>query len=233
VKKAITPDIKIFKLNNHHMPEQNVYLKEWEAISNAKNLKKALVDHFSYMAQTEADFKLLRMIMERVEKVVIEDRGKEGFEGEHCSMLKIFFKDEEESLDAVPPMINIPDHFPEDYKICLRKHQTVSFNGSTVGEDESSNIDGYLEELGVLGEIGKEFANTEYLICPFNADGTHYLIYHPSKKRKDGSPQLYYVFPHDLPEIKSLKNTEERVGTSFLHTLGYQLGFSFGEEENQ
>jgi hypothetical protein len=183
------------------------------------DLKTSLINHFSYLAASASDTALLEMIMARAERSIVE---KDKF--------IVYFEGEDEPLEATPPMADVPAHFPESYKICLRNHQTVTFNGTTLGENEASNIDGYKEELEELGELGKEFAEADKLICPLNADGAYFFIYHPSAKRKDGSPQLYLVYPHDSPDITPLENPEEDVRTSFLCSIANQLGLPIDEE---
>jgi hypothetical protein len=200
------------------MSEQDAYIQEWEAIINSDDLRKSLSTHFSYLAEREPDLRLLSQIIAKAERATIQDDS-----------LQVYLKDADKALKARAPMNNIPEHFPESYKVCLRMHQTITFNGSTFGENNASNIDGYKEELEQLGEIAIEFVRSKNLVCPFNTDGTYYFIYHPSKKRKDGTPKLYFVIPHDSPEISPMKNEEEDVRTSFLHTLAHQLGLDVTE----
>jgi hypothetical protein len=185
------------------------------------DLKKTLIEHFSYLAQNASDVKLLERIIEKAKRAIVKD-----------DTLLVYFNEEDEPLEATSPMTHIPDHFPESYKVCLRKHQTVSLNGSTLGQNDASNIDGYKEELEELGEMGKEFARSKELVCPFNTDGAYYFIYHPFKKRKDGSPQLYFVIPHDSPEISPMKD-EEDVRTSFLLVIAHQLGLSLDDNATE
>jgi hypothetical protein len=190
------------------MLEQNMYLKEWEAIVNSDDLQKSLINHFSYLMQQDGDERLLEMIMARA---VTAQCSKDW--------LKIFFKDTRDPLIATPPMKNIPEHYPESYKSLLRHHYTVNFF-IKLGEDEGNNIDGYIEEFAEMDELGKEFFRADELISPLNEyGGPHSFIYHPFRKKEDGTPYLYFFYLH--PTEIHLQHRD--AGSAFLETVAYAL----------
>ena len=116
--------------NNKQMPAQKDYLKEWEMIVNAHDLRTALTDHFSYLAEDSTDRQLLDSIISKAKKATF-DKDK----------LIIYFDVAGARLIATPPLTDIPEQYPATYKTLLSKHRSIEFLALL------NDVDAYLSKV--------------------------------------------------------------------------------------
>lgn len=159
------------------------YLREWEAIVNAKDLTKALVNHFAYLADTPGFEPVLKAIMETATQAICT---KECLTIEHSSG---------DIMMAFPPLTKVPKKFPLTYQKILAKHERLTLSNCqvTLGEhgcfnEEDGWFDGLEEEESVLLDL----IDPKDIICPIwdYSDG---WLYHPKEKNGFGEPVIYYI----------------------------------------
>ncbi|WP_032915098.1 WGR domain-containing protein [Leptospira santarosai] len=168
----------------------NEYLIEWEAIVDAKDIHKALIKHFSYLADNARFQTLLEVVFEKARSVSC-----------NAEALKVTFPKFE--MIATPPMRQIPENYPRSYQNLLKKHETIELSEFQYVLGEHGHFDRevqkiWFEDFRDLEEESDslilEFAQTENLQCPV-CDGVsgNFWIYHPNKKNSAGEPIIYYL----------------------------------------
>ncbi len=157
----------------------NDYLKEWEAIVDAKDIHKALIKHFSYLADNPRFQTLLEVVFEKARSVSCNSEA-----------LKVTFPKFE--MIATPPMQQIPENYPRSYQNLLKKHETIELSEFQYVLGEHGYFDREVQKIWFedfhdseeVDSLILEFAQAENLQCPV-CDGTsgNFWIYHPGKKK--------------------------------------------------
>ncbi|WP_338422233.1 WGR domain-containing protein [Leptospira borgpetersenii] len=155
------------------------YLKEWQAIVDAKDLHKALIEHFSYLGDNPRFKKLLEAILKKVVNVSCSEET-----------LEVTFP--KYRMLCTSPLKQIPAECPRSYQDILKKHKTIELSDyqCVLGEhgrfaQEVQDI--WFEDLDEE-EMGDshifEFIKTKKLLHAPIADGMsgNFWIYHPNKK---------------------------------------------------
>ncbi|MBE8365225.1 WGR domain-containing protein [Leptospira borgpetersenii] len=166
------------------------YLKEWQAIVDAKDLHKALIEHFSYLGDNPRFKKLLEAILKKVVNVSCSEET-----------LEVTFP--KYRMLCTSPLKQIPAEYPRSYQDILKKHKTIELSDyqCVLGEhgrfaQEVQDI--WFEDLDEE-EMGDshifEFIKTKKLLHVPIADGMsgNFWIYHPNKKNSLGEPTIYYL----------------------------------------
>ncbi|EMY77941.1 WGR domain protein [Leptospira weilii serovar Ranarum str. ICFT] len=182
------------------------YLKEWQAIVDAKDLHKALIEHFSYLVDNPKYDRLLEAIMQKVQSAAVEENS-----------LQILFPNDFVLNASAPSSIEESGTWPESFKKLIEVHELIEF-----GDSKNRHIDRDL----VLGDHGsfsdefiddEEFENAE---SPLIDDQSDWWIYHPEEKNEQNQPMLYYV-SHESAGVK--ENFPHNVGSLFLKRLADRL----------
>ncbi|WP_061218631.1 hypothetical protein [Leptospira weilii] len=173
------------------------YKKEWEKIVNTHDFRNALVDHFSYLAESEESKQLLREWMDQVKEVTIWDKD-----------LNLKFSDGKH-FAASPPATKLSKYknWPESYQKLLIHHEFLREYGSNFclggtdifdpeDWDWSSIREELIEECGTDLEGWSQIKNGRKILSPIVMYGNVWL-YHPVKKNSNNEPCLYF-FSHEL-----------------------------------
>ncbi len=166
------------------------YLKEWQAIVDAKDLHKALIHHFAYLADSPRFKKLLEAILK---KAVNVSCNEETF--------KVTFPKSE--MLCTPPLKQIPAEYPRSYQDLLKKHKTIELSNTQCALGEHGRFDQEVQDIWfedlVEEDVGDsyifEFIKAKKLLHAPIADGVsgNFWIYHPNKKNSLGEPMIYYL----------------------------------------
>ncbi|EMJ48644.1 WGR domain protein [Leptospira santarosai str. HAI1349] len=95
---------------------ENGYLQEWETIVKSKDLPKALVRHFAYLADTKGYQSILNSIFNQVEKVQIEPEG-----------LVLLFKKGFKLIADPPGDLKKYNKWPKTFQEKIAYHSTLAF----------------------------------------------------------------------------------------------------------
>ncbi|EMP82566.1 WGR domain protein, partial [Leptospira santarosai str. CBC1531] len=201
------------------------YLKEWEAIVDAKDIHKALIKHFSYLADNPRFQTLLEVVFEKARSVSCNSEA-----------LKVTFPKFE--MIATPPMQQIPENYPRSYQNLLKKHETIELSEFQYVLGEHGYFDREVQKIWFedfrdseeVDSLILEFAQAENLQCPV-CDGTsgNFWIYHPGKKNSSGEPIIYYLESDGAEMIGDPQPCN--AGSVFLKILANSLDMQMAVKE--
>lgn len=173
------------------------YLDDWESIVRSKNLHRALIDHFSYLADSPGFDLVVKAVMEKATNVTYTPEA----------LVVKFTK--KHFLLAMPPLDSFSKKYPQSYQNLIRVHSKLGLSDSdnmtwsylTLGEHGLFHKeDDWFDEVDKSDGILWDFARAKYLLCPIDDGHGNFFIYHPTKKNADGGPVIYYL-DHDGGEM--------------------------------
>ncbi len=181
------------------------YIKEWQAIVDAKDLHKALIEHFSYLVDNPEYDRLLEAVMQKASSSRIEENS-----------LQIVFPNDLLLSANAPSSLEEFTKWPESFKKLIDTHELIEFGDANthmardlVLGDHGSFLDEYIDN--------EEFTEAE---SPLIDDQSDWWIYHPEEKNEHNEPMLYYV-SHESGNVK--ESFPHNVGVLFLKRLADQL----------
>jgi predicted DNA-binding WGR domain protein/Leucine-rich repeat (LRR) protein len=181
------------------------YLKEWEEIVNAKDKKKALYNHFNFMADTPGFDIILKKALKKVDSVKIEEGN-----------LVLNFEDKQ--LIAQPPANDLTTYaqWPQSFQKVMMKHERLLFpeEGWAVVLDGEDNF--RIEK----GEAGYQMPCRDY---------SDWWVYHPTEKNTSGEPLLYYL-SHEGGKPGDHGISYLNIGSLFLRKIAGEI---LEEEEDE
>ncbi|WP_036076027.1 WGR domain-containing protein [Leptospira weilii] len=164
------------------------YLKEWQAIVDSEDLHKALINHFSYLADTPGYDKILQMVMNQAVKATI---GIPEYQDEKTLIIEFPGKNK---LFTYAPAKEKGKKYSRSFQKILNKSSLLRTEGT--GEFylgihnmfESEWFENLDSEL-------LEYVKPEQIITPlyYNSD---VWLFHPKEKNQFGEPVIYF-FAHD------------------------------------
>ncbi len=185
-------------------------LKIYDHILNAGDLKQALVEHFSFLADNKGFEPVLEAVMARAHEVNLEG-----------VTLQVEFPGRK-TLVCSPPAD------PGDYAAWPKSFQNIVKHHETLAYPET----GWSLNLGDVGNFEVEFledADSELLeyvddpsdiLCPIT-DYSDWWLYHPSEVNPAGEPALCF-FSHEGGDIEDPVNYN--AGSYFLMRIAGDLG---------
>lgn len=174
------------------------YFNEWEAIVNAKDIHKALMNHFSYLADSSGFEKFPEIFFKEAKSALCTKE-----------QLAIKFKSGE-ILKAYPPETKVPAKYPESYRKLLSTHRLLELEKAQLklGEHGQFEVE-WLEEID--SEL-LEITDAKNVICPL-WDYSDCWLYHPKTKNQLGEPSIHFL-NHEGGDIEDA--IQYNVGALFL-----------------
>ncbi|EMF40490.1 hypothetical protein LEP1GSC067_2358 [Leptospira interrogans serovar Lora str. TE 1992] len=182
------------------------YLEIWKQITNATDLSKVLVQHFSYLVDDPEYDRLLGAVMQKASSCRIEKNS-----------LQILFSNDLLLSASAPFSIKESTTWPESFKKLISVHELLE-----VGDANESHMARDLV-LGDHGSFSDEYIDDEEFEeaeSPMIDDQSDWWIYHPEEKNEQNEPMLYYV-SHESGNVK--ESFPHNVGILFLKRLADQL----------
>nr|WP_061270550.1 hypothetical protein [Leptospira interrogans] len=182
------------------------YLEIWKQITNATDLSKVLVQHFSYLVDNPEYDRLLGAVMQKASSCRIEKNS-----------LQILFSNDLLLSASAPFSIKESTTWPESFKKLISVHELLE-----VGDANESHMARDLV-LGDHGSFSDEYIDDEEFEeaeSPMIDDQSDWWIYHPEEKNEQNEPMLYYV-SHESGNVK--ESFPHNVGILFLKRLADQL----------
>jgi hypothetical protein len=171
------------------------YMKDWEGLVKAKDKRKALYNHFLFLADSPGYDTILKLLCTKVESVSIQDDN-----------LVVTFEAGE--LTAGPPLTDLKPyaHWPASYCAIAAKHRFISFpeDGWAVvleGDDMKHEKVSYQMPL-------REYSD--------------WWLYHPTDKNTKGEPVLQYL-SHEGGKPGDHGVSFLSVGSLFLKLIGQEI----------
>ncbi len=183
----------------------------YKQLSAAKDLSKELVEHFSYLADSDGFLPVLEAIMKQAKSVELSDEAE---------LLAIHFGDDKE-LACSEATSGDFSGWPASYKKIMAKHEFITF------PDDG----GWALELGDLGSLEPEmfedgdsdflslFTNPGDIQCPLT-DYSDWWVYHPQAKNTQGEPMLCLA-SHESGDIEEYVACN--IGSLFLKRVAEYL----------
>ncbi|MDI7237793.1 WGR domain-containing protein [Leptospira santarosai] len=209
---ATLADTKSATLKQNPEPS-NDYLKAWGEICNAKNLQLALIDHFSYLADSPG--------FEDIPQILFAESKSVSCTKEQ---LTVIFRSGE-ILRAYPPKPEISAEYPESYKKLLARHKLIELERARLKLGDHKQF-----EVELLEDIESELleiTEAKNIICPL-WDYSDCWLYHPEEKNMMGEPNIHYLC-HEGGDIENA--TPYNAGALFLRRCCESLKIKFAVAE--
>ncbi|EMP82567.1 WGR domain protein [Leptospira santarosai str. CBC1531] len=190
---------------------ENGYLQEWETIVKSKDLPKALVRHFSYLADTKGYQSILNSIFNQVEKVQIEPEG-----------LVLLFKKGFKLIAGPPGDLKKYNKWPKTFQEKMAYHSTLAFI-------DTNDMGIILQEVDLDPIDDLELDTTELNEYPLQSikipmsDFSDCWLYHPKEKNSSNEPALVF---YDHGGILNYTH-DFNIGAAFLKRSAKLLGLNF------
>ena len=196
------------KLSKGYIDRSDHHLTEWKQIVDASDLSKALINHFSYLADTPDWKSILVAIISRVASVEI----REEIFLVHFSNGSI--------MECSAPATTISKKLPSSLKRILSKHKILSWESGRlmIGDHRGINHD-WLDasECELLNIV-----NPPDIISPLQ-DYSGYWIFHPKEKNIHGQPVIYHLSYED----GHISDSQDcNAGSLFLRRIAQALEIS-------
>ncbi|EKR93418.1 WGR domain protein [Leptospira santarosai str. CBC379] len=179
---------------------KNAYLEEWETLIKAQDLPKALIRHFSYLADTPGYGRVLEGVM----KVAISAQINED-----C----LFIEFPSDTLIATPPA-NLQHHheWPESFRKLAAVHGSLELEEARLYLGDHGLVENYyLEKI----EWGKTLDDPSKVYSPL-VDYSDWWFYHPYTKNPTNEPALCFISHEDLSVADPV---EQNAGALFLSRM--------------
>ncbi|EMY14391.1 leucine rich repeat protein [Leptospira weilii str. Ecochallenge] len=181
------------------------FVKEWEEIVNAKDLHKALIRHFSYLADSPGYEKVLEAVMK--EAVSAEIRS---------GNLVIKFGDDE-LVGSRPANGNEYKKWPQSFKTLIAQHRHLGLESARVTLGDTDSFEGdYLEESD---SEWLQYGDPNRVLCPI-VDYSDWWLYHPKEKNSMGEPTIHF-FSHEGGDVGEANDMN--AGSLFLERVADKL----------
>ncbi|EMY14390.1 WGR domain protein, partial [Leptospira weilii str. Ecochallenge] len=160
------------------------FVKEWEEITNSKNLHESLAKHFHYLADSPGFEPIVRKVFEHAKAAKVNGKT-----------LIVEFKNGKTLTAASPGNPNSFKKFPKSFLKLIEKHATLKTDRLELGKcyfdfdifDEGDRVYEIFD--------GKE----TNVLCPLHYQDNSDWIYHPTEKNKEGEPAIFPVI-HELED---------------------------------
>ncbi|MDI7173764.1 WGR domain-containing protein [Leptospira santarosai] len=179
---------------------KNAYLEEWKTLIKAQDLPKALIRHFSYLADTPGYGRVLEGVM----KVAISAQINED-----C----LFIEFPSDTLIATPPA-NLQHHheWPESFRKLAAVHGSLELEEARLYLGDHGLVENYyLEKI----EWGKTLDDPSKVYSPL-VDYSDWWFYHPYTKNPTNEPALCFISHEDLSVADPV---EQNAGALFLSRM--------------
>jgi predicted DNA-binding WGR domain protein len=179
------------------------YTEIWEKITVAKNLKSALVNHFSFLADTKGFTEVLNEIMELATSARIEkDR------------LVITFQEDDLVLECSPPDKQKYKNYPASMQRISSFHGQIKCGELIFDAPGQLDLGAYDEEDTVYKLFAGDYNNVKEVI--WEMDSNTIWLFHPTEKNSSGNDALFSV-SHEMENEINL--TDNNPGSIFLDRL--------------
>lgn len=180
------------------------YKKNWEVLVSAKDFKRELVKHFSYLADNKGFDAVLKQVIDHVTAVTITD-----------SCLELKFQEGEPVLKCAAPATKMKASQPEGLQNFLGVHQQLTCDSLVFGSTQSLDFGMYDPDDKVYQLYKGKAKNVQEAGCDAIDNYTNWL-YHPTLKNSSGNEALFPVI-HELEnEVVCIDNN---IGSLFLQRL--------------
>ncbi|WP_078129650.1 WGR domain-containing protein [Leptospira alexanderi] len=177
------------------------FSKEWEEITNSKNLRESLAKHFLYLADSPGFESVVHKIFEHAKTAKINK-----------NTLVVEFKSGKTLTASSPGNPNSFKKFPKSFLKLIEKHATLKTDRLELGKcyfdfdifDEGDRVYEIFD--------GKE----SNVLCPLHYQDNSDWIYHPTEKNKEGEPAIFPVI-HELED--EIDPVYYNIGSLFLQQL--------------
>ncbi|EMO53824.1 WGR domain-containing protein [Leptospira noguchii] len=187
------------------------YLNAWKTIANAKNLTKALIEHFSYLADIAGFESVLEAIFKTASKA---ESDKENL---------IISFNQGHTLIASPPAN--PDNYkkwPVSFQRLISHHKLLTFGKSkdiVLGDSGRFDFD-LLDDADTVRQLFLE-KSTNVRSPLFTKKPNHtFWLYHPELKNTHGEPALFPC-THELED--EMNPVFNNAGALFLEAVANEL----------
>ncbi|EMY78891.1 WGR domain protein [Leptospira weilii serovar Ranarum str. ICFT] len=205
-KTAQTTDTSQSDLKNHS--------KEWEEIIRAEDLQKALIRHFAYLADTNGYQSILISVMNRVEKVQIENES-----------LTLLFQKGFKLVAGPPGDKKNYTKWPKTFQEKMIYHSSLVLidenrTGISLQEIDLDPIDDLELDTTELNEYP-----LESIKIPMS-DFSDCWLYHPKEKNSSNEPSLIFCDHGGILDL----TPDFNIGAAFLKRSAQLLGLNSESE---
>jgi predicted DNA-binding WGR domain protein len=180
------------------------YLNEWEEIVNAQDIPKALIKHFSYLADTPGYVNLLELVFSKVTSVSMNEQ-----------FLQIRFLSKEILTAYAPSDLISYAKYPKSFQECMRRHSRLEF------PDNSGIIMWAVDNVkNDPWDENDPWNPIEAALYPLEDYG-NYWVYHPKEKNDMGEPAICRIDHGGGTETSDA--IQENCGALFLMRLAEDL----------
>ena len=183
------------------MTNKELYAK----LNDAPDLHKVLVEHFTYLADSDGFMPVLETVMAKAKSVKLEENN-----------LIICFPDDNE-MSCSEPAADGYEKWTASFRNIVSKHEFISFpddSGWALELGESGNFEPEMFEESD-SDLTQKVDNLDDILCPFT-DYSDWWIYHPTKKNPQGEPMLCMA-SHESADIE--ERVTCNVGSLFLKRM--------------
>lgn len=162
------------------------YADDWKKLTASTDLSDALIQHFSYLADTPEFASTLKSIMKKATSVAVVN-----------DMLQVQFEDGS-SLIASKPATTLKPEYPRTFTDITRHHELIIFKDQIILGDHGNFDFRWLEDFE--SEL-LEITDADTILSPiwFYSDC---WLYHPIEKNDSGEPKIYFL-SHEGPDIST------------------------------
>ncbi|EMY78704.1 leucine rich repeat protein [Leptospira weilii serovar Ranarum str. ICFT] len=177
------------------------YIKEWDEITNSKDLQDSLTKHFHYLADSPGFEPVVRKIFEHTKTAKTVG-----------NTLIVEFKSGKTLKAASPGDPNSYKKFPKSFLKLIEKHATLKTDRLELGKCYF-DFDIFDEGDRVYDIFDGKATN---VLCPLHYSENSDWIYHPTEKNKEGEPAIFPVI-HELED--EINPVYYNIGALFLQQL--------------
>ncbi|WP_016755542.1 WGR domain-containing protein [Leptospira santarosai] len=179
---------------------KNAYLEEWKTLIKAQDLPKALIRHFSYLADTPGYGRVLEGVM----KVAISAQINED-----CLVIEF---PSDTLIARAPANLQQYKEWPESFQKLAAVHEALELEEARLYLGDHGLVeDFYLEKI----EWGKTLDDPSKVYSPL-VDYSDWWFYHPYTKNPTNEPALCFISHEDLSVADPV---EQNAGALFLSRM--------------
>ena len=187
--------------------EQDDHINKWNTIVSAKDLKKTLLKHFSYLADSPGYSKVLKSIIQKVKQArIVKDA------------LEIKFMDGHLMFCHAPATKSSFNSYPVSFQKIVSQHEYIVIKEKKLLGDDGG-VEAYFDDTLIgfnkLAVLYKTPTNIKQGLHTYEPNDT-YWVYHTKQKNTTGELVLFPIV-HELEE--EINPIDLNLGSLFLYQL--------------
>ena len=182
------------------------HIKEWDNIVSNPDLKKELLKHFSFLADSKECKVILEKVIDKVTAVTIQNQNE---------YLEIKFQEGNQVLKCYPPNLRKNKKHPEDLQKLYAVHRQLSCGDLVIGSTQSLDFGMYEPDENVYNLFDGDVHNVQEAGFE-NISSYTVWLYHPTQKNSSGKQALFPI-THEFED--TIACIDNNIGSLFLERL--------------